>query len=75
MMAHTMATQPTPISALYRRLVNLQAEFNTSEHTLYARDGVPDALHELNAIGYQLERVRRQISALRTAEPLCEVAQ
>ena len=68
------APELTQLSSLERRLASLQGEFNASEHALYARGGVPDALHELNAIGLQLERVKRQISALRMAEPLCEVA-
>ena len=67
-------SEPTQLGVLERRLAGLQVEFNSSEHALYARGGVPDALHELNAVGYQLERVRRQISALRMAEPLCEVS-
>ena len=69
-----MTSKPTQINSLERCLANLLTEFDTSEHALYARGGVPEALHELNAVGYQLERVRRQISALRTAEPMCEVA-
>ena len=71
----SMSTQPTRLSSLEQRLATLQTEFNTSEHALYARGGVPEALHELNAVGYQLERVKRQIAALRAAEPECEVAQ
>ncbi len=74
MTTHAIVSQPTPLSALERRLANLQAEFNTSEHALYARGGVPEALHELNDVGYQLERVKRQIAALRAAERECEVA-
>ena len=70
----SMRAQPSHLGALEQRLANLQAEFNTSEHALYARGGVPEALHELNAIGYQLERVKRQIFALRAAESECEVA-
>ncbi len=62
------------LGSLERRLANLQAEFNTSEHALYARGGVPEALHELNDVGYQLERVKRQIVSLRAAEPMCEVS-
>ena len=68
------ATQTTRLSSLEQRLASLQAEFNTSEHALYARGGVPEALHELNNVGYQLERVKRQIASLRAAEPECEVA-
>ena len=68
------AAQPTGLGALEARLASLQAEFNTSEHALYARGGIPEALHELNDVGYQLERVKRQIIALRAAELMCEVA-
>lgn len=69
-----MTTQPTRLGALEQRLASLQAEFTTSEHALYARGGVPEALHDLNDVGYQLERVKRQIASLRAAEPMCEVA-
>lgn len=68
------ATQPTGLGALEARLASLQAESNTSEHALYARGGIPEALRELNDVGYQLERVKRQIASLRAAEPECEVA-
>ena len=67
-------TQRTCLGSLEQRLASLQAEFNTSEHALDARGGIPEALHELNDVGYQLERVKRQIAALRAAEPMCEVA-
>lgn len=69
-----MTAQPTRLGALEQRLASLQAEFTTSENALYARGGIPEALHELNDVGYQLERVKRQIAALRAAEPECEVA-
>lgn len=62
------------LGALEQRLASLQAEFNTSEQALYARGGVREALHDLNAVGFQLERVQRQIAALRASEPECEVA-
>ena len=68
------ATQPTRLGALEQRLASLQAEFNMSEHALYARGGIPEALHDLNDVGFQLKRVKRQIAALRTAEPEFEVA-
>jgi hypothetical protein len=67
-------TQRNRLGSLEQHLASLQAEFNTSEHALYARGGIPEALHELNVVGYQLERVKRQIAALRAAEPMCEVA-
>ena len=70
----SVATQPTRLSSLEQRLASLQIEFNASEHALYARGGIPEALHDLNDVGFQLERVKRQIVALRAAEPTCEVA-
>ena len=70
----SMVAQPTRLNSLEQRLASLQAEFNTSEHALYARGGIPKALHDLNDVGFQLERVKRQIASLRAAETECEVA-
>ena len=70
----SVPTQATRLSSLEQRLASLQAEFNTSEHALYARGGLPEALRDLNDVGYQLERVKRQIASLRAAEPESEVA-